>query len=193
MGFKSIAAAAKAAAAADAGAAEERTGNIKSTHEHHVGATGQQGIYRRKRNATDRFLSLESLQPHGAWHQWQRGGLLRLSTSRLSKLSFSLPLFRLIWQQTMSSSLIARFIGPTWDPSGADRTQVGSMLASWILLSALLINSCLTMPSQACKYTIPNILYSGTRIWAYVLAYGINDTTHEHHSSVRQNTILTCL
>ena len=30
---------------------------------------------------------------------------------------------------------IASFIGPTWGPSGADRTQVGPMLASWILLS----------------------------------------------------------
>ena len=32
-------------------------------------------------------------------------------------------------------ALIARFMGPTWGPSGADRTQVGSMLAPWILLS----------------------------------------------------------
>ena len=31
--------------------------------------------------------------------------------------------------------LIARFIGPTWGPSGADRTKVGSMLAPWTLLS----------------------------------------------------------
>ena len=31
--------------------------------------------------------------------------------------------------------LIARFIGPTWGPSGADRTQVGPMLAPWTLLS----------------------------------------------------------
>ena len=30
--------------------------------------------------------------------------------------------------------LIARFMGPTWGPSGADRTQVGSMLAPWTLL-----------------------------------------------------------
>ena len=27
------------------------------------------------------------------------------------------------------TSLIARFMGPTWDPSGADRTHVGPMLA----------------------------------------------------------------
>ena len=32
-------------------------------------------------------------------------------------------------------TLIARFMGPTWDPSGADRTQVGPMLAPWSLLS----------------------------------------------------------
>ena len=32
-------------------------------------------------------------------------------------------------------SLIARFMGPTWGPYGADRTQVGPMLAPWTLLS----------------------------------------------------------
>ena len=32
-------------------------------------------------------------------------------------------------------TLIARFMGPTWDPSGADRTQVGPILAPWTLLS----------------------------------------------------------
>ena len=35
----------------------------------------------------------------------------------------------------MMSTLIARFMGPTWGPSGADRTQVGPMLAPWTLLS----------------------------------------------------------
>ena len=32
------------------------------------------------------------------------------------------------------TSLIARFMGLTWGPSGADRTQVGPMLAPWNLL-----------------------------------------------------------
>ena len=32
-------------------------------------------------------------------------------------------------------TLIPMFMGPTWGPSGADRTQVGPMLASWTLLS----------------------------------------------------------
>ena len=31
--------------------------------------------------------------------------------------------------------LIKRFMGPTWGSSGADRTQVGPMLAPWTLLS----------------------------------------------------------
>ena len=35
--------------------------------------------------------------------------------------------------------LIARFMGPTWGPSGADSTQVGPMLAPWTLLSGSLI------------------------------------------------------
>ena len=33
------------------------------------------------------------------------------------------------------SALIARLMGLTWGPSGADRTQVGPMLAPWTLLS----------------------------------------------------------
>ena len=32
-------------------------------------------------------------------------------------------------------SLLARFMGPTWGPSGADMTQVGPMLVPWTLLS----------------------------------------------------------
>ena len=38
----------------------------------------------------------------------------------------------------IAHSLIKRFMGPTWGPSGADRTQVGPMLAPWTLLSGLL-------------------------------------------------------
>ena len=34
-------------------------------------------------------------------------------------------------------SLIASFMGPTWGPTGADRTQVGPMLAPWTLLSGV--------------------------------------------------------
>ena len=36
---------------------------------------------------------------------------------------------------SVKPTLIARFMGPTWGPSGADRTQVGLILATWTLLS----------------------------------------------------------
>ena len=43
------------------------------------------------------------------------------------------------------TSVIARFMGATRGPSGADRTQVGPMLAPWALLSG---EGCITRASQ---------------------------------------------
>ena len=40
-------------------------------------------------------------------------------------------------EPNMCTSLIARFMGPAWGPSGADRIQVGPMLAPWTLLSGV--------------------------------------------------------
>ena len=53
------------------------------------------------------------------------------------------PLIQICWSfigcfnigVALMVTLIARFMGPTWGPSGADRTQVGPMLAPWTLLS----------------------------------------------------------
>ena len=42
------------------------------------------------------------------------------------------------WHKSLLTSLIARFVGPTWGPFGADRTQVSPMLAPWTLLSGML-------------------------------------------------------
>ena len=47
-------------------------------------------------------------------------------------------------------SLITRFMGPTWDPPGANRTQVGPMLAPWILLSGS-CHEILTYRTPCCK------------------------------------------
>ena len=47
------------------------------------------------------------------------------------------------WKNTPGRILlIARFMGPTWSPSGADRTQVGPMLAPWTLLSGVQLIFC---------------------------------------------------
>ena len=42
-------------------------------------------------------------------------------------------------------SLVARFMGPTWGPSGADRAQVGPMLAPWTLLCGMVWYPTLTV------------------------------------------------
>ena len=44
---------------------------------------------------------------------------------------------KLVYQLAAFQSLIARFMGPTWGSSGADRSQVGPMLAPWTLLSGM--------------------------------------------------------
>ena len=50
-------------------------------------------------------------------------------------------------------SLIARFMGPTWGPSGADKTQVGPMLAPWTLLSVIMLWKHNTTSWYASCYT----------------------------------------
>ena len=45
--------------------------------------------------------------------------------------------WRLAVHVGIKTSLIERFMGPTWGSSGADRTQVGHMLAPWTLLSGI--------------------------------------------------------
>ena len=65
-----------------------------------------------------------------------------------------------VWQGTnyliiRVTPLIARFMGPTWGPSGADRTQVGSMLAPWTLLSGSITNT----------YNIMGLLLQSVVLW----------------------------
>ena len=43
-------------------------------------------------------------------------------------------------RRIMMLSQIARFMGPTWGPHGADMTQVSPMLAPWTLLSGMLLH-----------------------------------------------------
>ena len=44
------------------------------------------------------------------------------------------------------TTLVARFMGPTWGPSGADRTQLGPMLAPWTFLSGYGYEYCIRCP-----------------------------------------------
>ena len=55
--------------------------------------------------------------------------------------------------------LITRFMGPTWGPSGADRTQVGPMLAPWTFLSGIFCvhNQLFTGPSHVQLLSISDL------------------------------------
>ena len=60
--------------------------------------------------------------------RWTQGHCTAIANEFAYEISFQyLPIY----------SLRARFMGPTWGPTGADRTQVCPMLAPWTLLSGL--------------------------------------------------------
>ena len=61
-------------------------------------------------------------------------------------------------------SLIARFLEPTWSPSGADRSQVGPMMAPWSLLSGLLfINHSNIVCHKSCRSFNPSYSWKHKR------------------------------
>ena len=77
------------------------------------------------------------------------------------------------WEdQTKNTFLITRFMGPTWGASGADRTQMGPMLAPWSLLSGY------CNPGMGC------LLCTFEEIMDQLCTNGIHFisvTPHEHH------------
>ena len=56
-------------------------------------------------------------------------------------MRLDLCLLIIVW--VMVITLIARFMRPTWGPSGVDKIQVGPMLALWTLLSGCFLKSAL--------------------------------------------------
>ena len=56
------------------------------------------------------------------------------------------PYFDTFIRQEQTSQ-ITKFMGPTWGPSGADRTQMGPMLAAWTLLPGIANNQPKVIPS----------------------------------------------
>ena len=82
------------------------------------------------------------------------------------------------------ASQIARFMGPSWGPSGADRTQVGPMLASWTLLSGFVSTKWLNVEwlrktvklnhSLTQKYLLYPLKY--VHIWQVSLQLSCNST-----------------
>ena len=75
------------------------------------------------------------------------------------------------WQTCISGFPGSNVMGPTWGPSGADRTQVGPMLAPWTLLSGL-IKTRPAMYNQRLHYCAgrPYLLIGCWRLWNEILA-----------------------
>ena len=77
-----------------------------------------------------------------------RSALPNRSASIRKAYSLIIPLRSTPFNYPLDKTLIARCMGPTWGPPGADRTQVGPMLALWTLLSGN-CNSCVPFSGLA--------------------------------------------
>ena len=106
-----------------------------------------------ERECDNIFLQHNSTPCHITFCIYQQSGMLYLTPSRVSQGLTDVTVYWYMAQcydihtpgphtTTMARPrrdrmipLIARFLGPTWGPSGADRTQVGPTLAPWTLLS----------------------------------------------------------
>ena len=79
-------------------------------------------------------IYLKMTSGHGsllvAWIRFRNRGVVNLMRHKQSCYG---------WNKV--PSLIARFMGPTWGPSGADRAQVGPMLGPWTLPSGYCLRS----------------------------------------------------
>ena len=74
-----------------------------------------------------------------------------------------------------SITQIARFMRPTWGPPGADRTQVGPMLAPWSLLSGQLI--CVSSPGLPASIPYWHRTSPFPLFWRQTLHHHRNDLT----------------
>ena len=63
--------------------------------------------------------------------------LIQLKQSKSKQNNWHI-LWDILYLERIETTLIAKFIGPAWGPSVADRTQVGPILAPWTLLSGYL-------------------------------------------------------
>ena len=82
-------------------------------------------------------------------------------TDRVLRWAINHMSLKIMGKPWLLISQIARIVGPTWDPPGSCRPQMGPMLAPWILLSGMFYYShCFVTKSQSASagkggYTSP--------------------------------------
>ena len=69
-------------------------------------------------------------------------------------------------------------MGPTWGPSGADRTQVGPMLARWTLLSGIPWIKFMSTSYEIGLRWMPQNIFHDKSIFVQVMTWCIHATIH---------------
>ena len=120
-----------------------------------------------------------SIQMISIWHDYTATicGRQNWQVSIATNLDFDLG------NRWIMSSLIAKFMGPTWGPPGADRTQMGPMLATWTLLSELTLTLGI---DKLCHPT----LYNGCN-YSSMLGLKLNHVSKRAHENVGADNITT--
>ena len=77
-----------------------------------------------------------------------------------------------LYSNITAGPLIARFMWPTWGPSGTDRTQVGPMLAPWTLLSGSVITMAVKMCLCRKSWRIYQIFFDLAKVfWSLAVSW----------------------
>ena len=82
-------------------------------------------------------------------------------------------------------SLTARFMGPTWGPSGAGGTQVDSLLATWTLLPGVISHTARTDDNTGHDrfavdfMTFPSVICMYSQLLKYTMDYHSNSNEWE--------------
>ena len=114
--------------------------------------------------------------------------VIKINKDKLSEIKTNVALFiadcTCPWLTTIRSlmTLIARFMGPTWGPSGADRTQVGPMLAPWTLLSGCAGHVRIPFAHETVVRTRQLFTRYSLLDW-FVPRYGTDEKSHWHPST----------
>ena len=111
-------------------------------------------------------IQLGFITPEILWPGWD--WIFQDLLSNTCQGSMQFPRVCLLPGELCMGSQIARFMGPTWGPSGADRTQVDPTLFPWTLLSGVFLwVQNMIFVSQFFHYTTCKIMLWMTAIHDY--------------------------
>ena len=116
---------------------------------------------------TDYLAMIKLWRVQYSWNMLQPGSDLARHDEIMAWIWFPYYCLHSGTHQSPVESLIARFMGSTWGPGGADRTQLGPMLAHWI--SAIWDAFTMFVAWTNCLKTVklPGILNAMMVVWYY--------------------------